>query len=612
MSTRDYAANDAEVPTGTLAQLFLDAVERFGPEPAFGFFPEKGRLEHISHDEALERVRRVGGGLEEAGLVRGDRAALFADNCPEWALVDYGCLCAGIVDVPVYSTLTAEQVAYILEDSGAKLLFCGAEQLGTAREAVSACEHDVGIVVFSGEAPEGVRSWDAFLESGSGREVARDEALFRARAAEADPGDVATILYTSGTTGPPKGVMLTHDNVFSNVMACSDVLAIGHEDRTASFLPLSHILQRMVDYLFMHVGCPIAYPRSIQTVVEDFAVIRPTVAVSVPRLYEKIYNGVMEARGVKKKLIDWAVGVADRAADVRLAGEEPGGWLGLQYALADRLVFSKVKDAVGGELGIFVSGGGPLAPALNRFFYSIGLTILEGYGLTETSPVTNVNTLEDFRIGTVGKPVPGTEIRIAEDGEILVRGRQVMKGYYNRPDATAAAIDDEGWFKTGDVGELDDEGFLTITDRKKDIIVTAGGKNVAPQPIENRLKSNPYVEQAVMVGDRRKYVSLLVVPAFESLEAWARENGIDWGSRRDLLDEPRVRSFMEDQVREKLAGLASYEQPKKIALLEEAFSIENGTMTPTMKVKRGVVQDRFDDLIDRLYEAEAADVIHDR
>jgi long-chain acyl-CoA synthetase len=336
------------------------------------------------------------------------------------------------------------------------------------------------------------------------------------------------------------------------------------------------------------------------------------VAVSVPRLYEKIYNGIMEARGIKKKVIDWAVDVADRVADIRLAGEEPEGLLGLQYSLADKLVFSRVRDAVGGELRFFVSGGGPLAPALNRFFYSIGLTILEGYGLTETSPVTNVNTVEDFRIGTVGKPVPGTEIRIAEDGEILVRGPQVMKGYYNRPEDTARAMDDEGWFRTGDVGEIDEDGFLRITDRKKDIIVTAGGKNVAPQPIENRLKSNPYVEQAVMVGDRRKYVSLLVVPAFESLEAWAGEQGLDWSDHKDLVDHPRVKEFMEAEVMKGLEGLASYETPKKIALLEEPFSIEGGTMTPTMKVKRGVVQKRFDDLIDRLYEEEAADVIHDR
>ena len=615
MSARSYAANEAQVPTGTLAGLFLDAVRRFGDAPAFGFLPRAGTLETVSYRETLARVKRVAAGLEAAGVAPGDRVAIFADNRPEWSLTDYGCLCSGVVDVPVYPTLTARQVAYILRDSGARVLFTqGGDALRTAREAVAGCPHPVRVVVFDApeELPTGVTSWGRFLEEGEEQASGWSEEAFRRRAEAAGPDDVATILYTSGTTGEPKGVMLTHDNIFSNVMACSRVLELGPEDRTASFLPLSHIFQRMVDYLFLHVGCLIAYPRSMQTVVEDFGVIRPTVAVSVPRLYEKIYNGVMDARGVKKKIIDWAAGVADRAAEARLAGREPGGVLAVQYAVADRLVFSKVKEAVGGELRIFVSRGGPLSPALNRFFYSIGLTILEGYGLTETSPVTNVNTLDDFRIGTVGKPVPGTEIRIAEDGEILVRGRQVMKGYYNRPDATAEAIDEEGWFRTGDLGTLDENGFLTITDRKKDIIVTAGGKNVAPQPIENRLTSNPYVEQAVMVGDRRKYVSLLVVPAFEPLEAWAREEGIEWGDREDLVENSRVEEFMEGQVMAELADVASYERPKRVALLPEAFSIEKGTMTPTMKVRRGVVQKRFDRLIDQLYEGEAADAIHDR
>jgi long-chain acyl-CoA synthetase len=615
VSGRSYVANEAQVPTGTLPGLFLDAVRRFGDAPAFGFLPRPGTLETVGYRETLARVKRVAAALEASGVTRGDRAAIFADNRPEWSLTDYGCLCSGVVDVPIYPTLTARQVAYILRDSGAKVLFTqGGEAFQTARDAVAECPHPVRMVVYDDAdgLPAGAIRWSRFLEDGAERAAAWSEGTFRERAEQAGPEDVATILYTSGTTGEPKGVMLTHDNIFSNVMACSRVLELGPEDRTASFLPLSHIFQRMVDYLFLHVGCLIAYPRSMQTVVEDFGVIRPTVAVSVPRLYEKIYNGVMDARGVKKKIIDWAAGVADRAAEARLAGREPGGVLAVQYAVANRLVFSKVKEAVGGELRIFVSGGGPLSPALNRFFYSIGLTILEGYGLTETSPVTNVNTLDDFRIGTVGKPVPGTEIRIAEDGEILVRGRQVMKGYYNRPDATAEAIDEEGWFRTGDLGTLDEDGFLTITDRKKDIIVTAGGKNVAPQPIENRLTSNPYVEQAVMVGDRRKYVSLLVVPAFEPLEAWAREEGIEWGDREDLVENSRVKEFVEGQVMAELADVASYERPKRVALLPEAFSIEKGTMTPTMKVRRGVVQKRFDRLIDQLYEGEAADAIHDR
>ena len=610
MSDLKHAANETPVERTTLTELFLDAVDEFGEADAFRFFVSEGVLRGIRYREALEAVRRVAAALEVHGMTRGDRAAILAENRPEWALADFGCLCAGIVDVPVYPTLPAAQVAYVLRDSGAKLLFVStAEHMETALAARASCASPVGIVVFDApaELPEGVHSWEAFLEAGVARAEEIGEDLFRERALQARPDDVATVLYTSGTTGAPKGVMLTHDNIGSNVLACSAVLGVTRADLAVSFLPLSHIFQRMVDYLFFRVGCTIAYPRSIHTVVDDMQVIHPTIAVSVPRLYEKIYNGVMEARGLKKRIIDWAVGVADRTADLRLAGREPTGLLALRYAVADRLVFRKVRDAVGGRMRFFVSGGAPLAPALGRFFYSIGLTILEGYGLTETSPVTNVNTVEDFRIGTVGKAVPATEIAIAEDGEVLVRGPQVMKGYYNHPRETAEVIDADGWFHTGDVGELDEDGFLRITDRKKDLIVTAGGKNVAPQPIENRLKTNPLVEQAVLIGDRRKFISLLIVPAFAQLEAWAKERGLHWGDRSDLIKLPEVVEHMERAIEAELADLASFERPKKIALLEDDFSIQNGFLTPTLKVKRRVIQERFKDLIDDLYGDEAVD-----
>lgn len=384
------------------------------------------------------------------------------------------------------------------------------------------------------------------------------------------------------------------------------VLLIDARDVTVSFLPLSHIFQRMVDYLFFHQGVTIVHARSMLTAIEDMALMRPTVAVAVPRVYEKIHAAVMNASGLKKRVIAWAVGVADRTVELRLAGRAPEGVLALQYRLADRLVFSKVRGAVGGRLRFFVSGSAPLSPELGRFFYSIGLTILEGYGLTETSPVTNVNTEEHFRIGTVGKAVPSTEIRIAEDGEILVRGPQVMKGYHDRPDDTAQAIDADGWFHTGDIGDLDADGFLRITDRKKDLIVTAGGKNVAPQPIENRLKANPFMEQAVLIGDRRRFISVLVVPAFDRLEAWARSQGIAWADRRDLLANGAVQRHMEGEVARELRGLASFESPKKVALLEEDFTIANGALTPTLKVKRKVIQDRFRDLVEELYREEAS------
>jgi long-chain acyl-CoA synthetase len=329
--------------------------------------------------------------------------------------------------------------------------------------------------------------------------------------------------------------------------------------------------------------------------------------VSVPRLYEKTYNKVMEVVGPKARIVQWAREVGAAWTEETLAGRKPTLLTRLAHRIADRLVFSKIREGVGGRLRFFVSGGAPLEPAINRFFYGAGITILEGYGLTETSPVTNVNPPDGVRIGTVGPPVPGTEIRIAEDGEILIRGPQVMKGYYGMPEATREVVDEEGWFRTGDLGELDDEGYLRITDRKKDIIVTAGGKNVAPQPIENRLKTNGFVEQLVMVGDRRKFVALLVVPAFGPLESWAREEGITAGGREELLRDPRTQKKMADEVLGGLPELASYETPKKIALLFEEFTVEDGTLTPSQKVKRREVQRRYDDLIDRFYLEENLD-----
>jgi long-chain acyl-CoA synthetase len=453
--------------------------------------------------------------------------------------------------------------------------------------------------------PEGVLGWDAFLALGEKAMAGVPDETFRRDAAAIGPDEVVTILYTSGTTGDPKGVMLTHQNLYSNVIASSRILAVGTDDSTLSFLPLSHVFQRMVDYLLFSSGCMIAYARSLEQVAEDLVLVKPTIVVSVPRLYEKVYAKVMESGGVKGVLVRWAEGVGAQWTDVTLEGRKPGPFLAARHALADRIVFRKIRERVGGRLRFFVSGGAPLAPHINRFFYGAGITILEGYGLTETSPVTNVNSPEHFRIGTVGRPVPGTEIRIAEDGEILVRGPQVMKGYFKRPEATAEVLTEDGWFHTGDIGEIDRDGYLRITDRKKDIIVTAGGKNVAPQPIEGRLKSNRWVDQAVLVGDRRKFLSLLVVPDFAALAAWASEQGIESPDRATLLRHPKVKGLMEQEVLGELGDLARFEAPKKIVLIDREFTIEDGSLTPTQKVKRRVVEERYKDLIDSLYSDEA-------
>ncbi|HET6760896.1 MAG TPA: long-chain fatty acid--CoA ligase, partial [Gemmatimonadaceae bacterium] len=420
------------------------------------------------------------------------------------------------------------------------------------------------------------------------------------------PDDLATIIYTSGTTGEPKGVMLTHDNIYSNVAASMKAIPFEGRDIGLSFLPLSHIFERMAGhYMMFATGTSIAYAESIDTVPVNLQEVRPTLVLSVPRLYEKMYARVLETAltggFLKRKIFFWARGVAERWANEKLTGKEPGGLLARQYGIAQKLVFSKLKARTGGRLRYFVSGGAPLSPEINKFFYAAGLEILEGYGLTETSPVIAVNTPENFRIGTVGKPIEGVEVKIASDGEIMTRGPHVMKGYYNKPDATREAIEPDGWFHTGDIGELRN-GFLAITDRKKDIIVTAGGKNIAPQPLENKVKTNKYVAQAVMLGDKRKFPSMLIVPNFDQLEKWAMKRNIIWTDRAQLLRMPTIQAKMEKEVNQELAGAAHFELPKKIGLLEHDFSIEKGELTPTQKVKRRAIDKHYKALIDSLYD----------
>ncbi|HEX6938922.1 MAG TPA: long-chain fatty acid--CoA ligase [Longimicrobiales bacterium] len=606
--TRSYAANPADLPSGTLVQLFFQAIDRHQRDDALRYFAgEEWRT--LGHGELETRVRRLGLALQALGLKRGDRTALLSENRPEWAIADYASLCIGAQDVPIYATLPPNQIAFLLQDSATRLVFVStAEQLAKIVEIwpeLPALEH---VVVFDAVEVEDerVKSLDSMLELGRKEEEAGRGRDFRARALEAAPDDVATIIYTSGTTGRPKGVMLTHQNIYSNTRAVEGAVDITAADVALSFLPLSHILQRTVDYVLFDRGVSIAYVASFDRVAQSMLEVRPTVVVSTPRVYEKVYAKVMAARGVKRRLVRWAQRVGQRWADARLGGRRPGLWLRVRHALADALVFAKIREAVGGRIRFFISGGAPLNPDIARFFYSAGVLILEGYGLTETSPVTNVNTPTEFRLGTVGKPVPGTEIMIAADGEILVRGPQVMKGYFNQPEATAEVIDEDGWFHTGDVGEIDEDGFLRITDRKKDLIVTAGGKNVAPQPIENAIKASRYVLEAVMLGDRRPYPIVLVVPDFEQLIPWAKAQGITETRPGELIRDARVRRKVEEEVARRLTGFARYEIPKKVGLLEDEFSIERGELTPTLKVRRRVVEEHFREVVEALYgEPEA-------
>ncbi|MHB0949096.1 MAG: AMP-dependent synthetase/ligase [Gemmatimonadaceae bacterium] len=595
---------------GTLTQLFFDACAKFDKPDALQV-KANGQYQPISHRTVQDRVRRVALGLQALGVQRGDRVAIISENRPEWAIADFACLTAGMTDVPIYPTLPAEQIPYLLQDSGSVAIFVSTKgQLAKIAQIRAECPGLRHVITFMDARGEGADLTLAELEQrGAQGDSPEAAARWKAEALTAKPDDIATLIYTSGTTGDPKGVMLSHDNLYSNVLAAAAVIPFEGKDVCLSFLPLSHVFERMAGhYLMFHVGCSIAYAESVDSVPQNMVEVRPTLVLAVPRLYEKMFARVLDnalsGGVVKKQIFFWARAVAERWADERFAGRTPHGLLAAQYALAQKLVFSKLKARTGGALRFFVSGGAPLAPEINKFFYAAGLVILEGYGLTETSPVITVNTPTQFRIGTVGPPVPGVEVTIAADGEILTRGPHVMKGYYKHPEATAEVIDAEGWFHTGDIGELREGNMLAITDRKKDIIVTAGGKNIAPQPIENKVKTNKYVSQAVMIGDKRKYPIILIVPNWDNLEKYAGYKNIVWTERGQLLQIPIIRAKMEKEVFKELEGLARFEQPKKVGLLEHDFSIERGELTPKLSVKRKVVGERYKALIDSLYVEE--------
>ena len=590
---------------GTLNELFFTALERY-KHPAAYQAKRGGRYEPIPWDEVLGRVRRMSLGLRGLGVQSGDRVAILSENRPEWAFADWACLTAQLSDVPIYATLPAEQITHLLVDSGATAIFVSDEtqaaKIAAIRGQTPALRH---VITFAAEATGGADLTLAALDAmGAKADTPDAAAKWKADALAVKPDDIATIIYTSGTTGLPKGVMLTHDNIFSNVEAGRVAIPFGPDDVALSFLPLCHIFERTGDYMFFATGTSIAYAESFEAVPFNLSEVRPTICFSVPRLYEKMYARVLEnaltGGAIKRAIFSWARAVANRWADANLAGRDPGFLTSLGYRLATRLVFSKLHARVGGRMRYFVSGGAPLAPEINRFFYAAGLTILEGYGLTETSPLISVNKPGAFRIGTVGHAAPGVEVMLAADGEILARGPNIMKGYYNNPAATAEAIDADGWFHTGDIGVIED-GFLSITDRKKDLIKTAGGKYVAPQPIENSVKTNKYVSQAVVVGDKRKFPAILIVPNFDSLEKWAGRRNIIWTHRAQLLEMPTIQAKMEKEVREHFQGLASFETPKKIGLIEHDFSVDRGELTPTLKVKRRVIEKTYEKLIDSLY-----------
>jgi long-chain acyl-CoA synthetase len=610
---------DPEIAVRTIADLPFHVLGRFQKPLAMGRV-HAGRVEGLSSKELFESVRDVSLGLSAVGLRRGDRVALISESRPEWILTDLAVTAAGAVTVPVYPTLSAAQARYILGDSGARIaVVSDAVQL----EKVQAVRHQLpaieAIIVLDGspdaQSPS-VMSFANVRERGHARMVAEWGVAreFRDAARAVQPGDLATIIYTSGTTGEPKGVMLTHGSLVANMMAGADALDVHDEDVGLSFLPLSHAFERMVCYVYLLRGVTMIFAESLETIGRDAAVVKPTLFTGVPRVYEKMHARISQSgqsgSPARRAIFRWAVGVGAARGRALLAGRRPAPLLAVQSALADRLVFSKIREGVGGRLRYFVSGSAPLGVPVAEFFHGLGLPIIEGYGLTETAPILTVNPPAAPRAGTVGKPLPGVELRIAGDGEILARGPNLMTGYYNKPEATADAIKD-GWFHTWDIGRIDADGYLAITDRKKDLLVTSGGKNIAPQPIENILKQSPLIAEAVVLGDRRKFVSALIVPDFAALERRLRGLGrapqADTGGadaprdREQLVKRPDVVALYHEIVDGLNRELSQFERIKRVAILPREFTMESGELTPSLKVKRKVVEEKWREQIERIY-----------
>ncbi len=588
----------------TVLDLFRHEVDRPRSAHYRHFWPGGSRA--LDTGEFVAATTGLRAALAELGIGRGDRVMLLSENRPEWHVVDLAVASLGAVSVPIYGTLTPPQIAYQATDSGAVAAIADTpEQMQKFLQIRESCPGLRHLIQIEGERAEGVLDLAELAATSRGTDA---EAAFWDGAARVEPDDLLTIIYTSGTTGEPKGVMLTHDNLVSNVKASQKRAQLTADDYGLEFLPLCHVFERMVGYLYMNASCSVAYC-SVHHVGDLIADIAPTVFASVPRFYEKVHDRIQEkvaaAPALRRTLFNWAMGVGMRAKDLRLAGRSLGPALALQHALADRMVFAKLRAALGGRLNFCISGGAPLPRFLGEFYHAIGIYLVEGYGLTETSPVIAVNGrgAGEIKLGTVGKPVEGVEVRIAEDGEICVRGPNVMKGYWNKPEKTAEVFDEDGFFHTGDIGRLDEDGFLSVTDRKKDLIVTAGGKNVAPQPIENLLKRSVYVDNVVLIGDRRPFIVALISPNQEELERWARERGIEFGSFEELTRHPEVERLYAEHVQSVNAHLARYEQVKKFRVLPLMLSVEGGQLTPTLKVKRRVVEKEYAELIDEMYGA---------
>ena len=591
----------------TLAELFRQTAEKHPRKDTLNY-KKDGEWKAISSEEFISRAENIALGLYSIGVRKGDRVALLAANSPEWTLTDAGCQFAGIVDVPIYTTLSDNSVCYITNDAGARVFFIeDKETFERIGGIFPDCKTIEKLIFFNAEgvAEENAMSL-AELETIGTKLKKEQPELIDELAKAIDPNDVATLIYTSGTTGEPKGVMLSHRNILSNVIDAGENFSFTEFDIPLSVLPLSHIFERSGMYLYLFNGMAVHYAESIEKIPENLREVRPTIFVGVPRLFEKVYaKGKLKAANAspfKEKIFDWAIEIGKECALKKEKGERTSFFLGAKHSIADKIVFSKFREVFGGRLRFCITGGAALSNDIFLIFNGAGVKIMQGYGLTETSPVITSSNPINVKLGTVGKPIRNVRIRFAPDGEIEVQSPGVMLGYYNKPEATDDVFTVDGWFKTGDIGELDENGFLKITDRKKELFKTSGGKYIAPSPIEQLIKGSRYVSQVVLVGNDRKFPAALIVPNFDQLENYAKTEHLNIKSSKEFCEHPKIIELLEKQVGEMTKDLAKFEKVKRIALLEDELTVESGELTPTLKVKRRVVNEKYQDVIDRIYK----------
>jgi long-chain acyl-CoA synthetase len=591
----------------TLGELFRQAVRKHNLPNALNY-KKDGEWHKIASKEMLERAENITLGLYDLGLRHSDKTAILAANSPEWTLSDLGCQLAGIIDAPIYTTLSADAVKYIINDSGAKVFFLqNKETFERLKEICAECPTIEKYIFFDADGVDVENSLSlSDLEKRGAKLKADSPALLNELAKSVKNSDIATLIYTSGTTGEPKGVMLSHGNILSNVIDAGEKYNFSERDTPLSVLPLSHVFERSAMYLYIFNGMAVHYAESIEKVADNLREVRPTIFVGVPRIFEKVYAKAKlmasQSSGLKEKIFDWAISIGKEYALKKEKGETVSRFLAIKHSIADKIVFAKFREVFGGRLKFCITGGAALSNDIYLIFNGAGVSIMQGYGLTETSPVITSSNPIDVKLGACGKPIRNVEVRIAEDGEIEVRGPNVMQGYYNKPDATREVFTDDGWFKTGDIGEFDGEGFLKITDRKKELFKTSGGKYIAPSPIEQMIKGSRFVSQVVLIGNERKFPAALIVPSFEQLESYAKNAGLDTKNPKDICDNPQIVKLFEDEINKLTGNLSNYEKVKRIVLLERELTIEGGELTPTLKIKRRVVNEKYKDLIDKIYE----------